>query len=452
MSESAKTGLDLFPFAVHKWDLGISDDNADCLMTVVPGHKASPQPKLEDVKKGIRRLGFSLNQLINDGQILQYIKEGCGGDKPHTFCLTNDADGEFHIEINSLATEAQLELKKGAGKGSKLDLQKVWAKILSLNIRNFEEERIKKAILNFNASNETETSILLAKGEIPERGRDRELIFDIETLSGDEMDVILKRMTHLKKVPESFQEFPLEMIEKMALVKKGSQIFHLGKNHEGKKGMDIFGNSIPGIDGNDPIVRYYENIIIQEGKALSAIDGILDFSNKDSVYSIRVRKHKDAQVFATVSENYLKASISVIPPEGSGSLPTKETLENALEDKGVVKGISDGSLNSILEMTNREELVNDVTVAQSYIPFKDSKALKLFLDIDPDKNTTIPIEEGDVIAEVFSSSAVDSVGLNVLGDRIFEEEDEMDHDSHMKEEERGKRFIPCGGRKRSLYD
>ena len=428
--------LDLFPFAVHMWDVRISDDKADCLLTIDPGHKVSPQPKLNEIKSKIQTLGFSLDHLIHDSQIIRYIKEGCSGNSPRTFCLTNDEDGEFNIEINSLATEAYLELRKGTGKGSKLDLKKIWSKILSLNIKKFEEERVKNAILSFNSSNEIKTSILLAKGEIPERGNDRELIIDTEYLPEDEKNAILDRMTHMKKVPESFQDYPLDKIEKMALVKKGTQIFHLGKINEGKKGIDVFGNSIPGIEGNDPVIRHFENIIIQEGKALAGIDGILDYSSKDSVYSIRIRKHKDAQVLVTVSENFMKASISVIPPEGSGGLPSKETLIRTLEEKGVVKGISDETLNSILEITEREELVTDVTVAQSLIPYKGSKAIKLLMDIDPDKNNTIPVEVGDTIAELFSSVQDDLVGVNILGERIFEEKQELHSDANIKEESR----------------
>ncbi len=426
--------MDLFLFSVHHWDVRVSDDKADCLLSIAPGHKASPLPKLEEIKAEIEKLGFSSDHLLNDVQIQKFIKYACLGEVEKTFCLTNDQDSEFNIEINSLATEAYLELKKGSGNGKKLDLKKIWAKVVSLNIKNFDAEKVKRAILDFNASNEISTSILLGKGEIPERGKDRELIVDTEYLPADEVQSILERMKHLKKKPESFEDFPMEDIEKMALVKKGSQIFHLGAINDGKKGLDVFGNSIPGIDGNDPVVRLYENIIIQEGKALAAIDGILDYSSKKSVYSLRVRKHKDAQILITVAENNMKATMSVIPPEGSGNLPTKESLMDELEDKGVVAGVSDQALNSILEQTGKEELVTEVTVAQSFLPFRESKALKFLLEIDTDKKNSIPVEAGDRIAEIISASQEVTPGLNVLGERILDENQKLEIDANIKEE------------------
>jgi uncharacterized protein (DUF342 family) len=154
----------------------------------------------------------------------------------------------------------------------------------------------------------------------------------------------------------------------MALVKKGSPVFHIAAQKEGKKGKDIYGNTIHGIEGNDPLVRLYENIIIREGKAISSIDGILDYSSRDSVFSLRIRKHADARVLVSISENSMNATLSVMPPEGSGCLPTKETLTRALQEKGVIKGISDEALNSILERTGREELVSDQIAAQGCIP------------------------------------------------------------------------------------
>ena len=434
--------IDLVPFSVHSWSVYVSENKADCFLSIQSGHKAAPVPSVSIIREAIGKLGYPSENLLGDDRISRLVREACQSGGKQEFCLTEDKDGEYEIEVNSLAIEANLHMRKGSGKGKKLDIRKIWAEVAGMKIKDFETERIKKEILDFNSSNRFETSILLARGEAPERGKDRVLNVDTQYIKKDEMQFILERMDHLKKTPNSFQDFPKDSIEQMALVKKGSQIFHLGKKSEGKNGRDIYGKSIPGIAGNDPVVRVYENINIQEGNAIAAIDGILDYSGKHSVYSLRVRKHKDARVLVTVSENKMTASISVLPPEGSGALPTKEILLNTLEEKGVEKGVSQEALNSILEQTGREELVTDVTVAESLIPYHGGKALKFLVDIQIGSESVLVVEEDDRIAEILTPGKDDSAGYNVLGESIFKDNQEISADGGIKEkEEEGKLYL-----------
>ena len=435
--------MDLVPFATHTWSVEISENRADCFLNIIAGHKAAPLPPVLAVKNKVIQLGYPVDNLLVDEKISRLIREGCQSDGAQTFCLTHDRDSESDIEINSLATEANLHLKKGSGRGNKLDLKKIWMKVLALKIKDFESERVKNEILDFNSSKELEISILLARGEDPERGKERDLVVDTEYIDQKHMNFILERMEHLKKKPDSFQEFPMDAIEKMALVKKGAAIFHLGKQSEGKNGRDIFGNTIKGIEGNDPVVRLYENIAIQEGKAISTIDGILDYSSKAGVFSLRIRKHSDARIIVSITENRMSASLSIIPPEGSGCLPTKDSLIQALVEKGVVKGISDDTLNAVLEKTGREELVTDRIVAEGLIPFEESDALKFLVDIKMGSNNSMPVEAGDPIASIISREGENSIGFDVFGEKLFEDSKGLIIDDHIKRDEKegGKKLV-----------
>ena len=436
--------MDLVPFSTHSLSIEVSENRADCFLNIIAGHKAAPLPSVKSVKEKVIQFGYPVENLLSDEKISRIIRQGCQSEGAQSFCLTRDRDGESDIEINSLATEANLHLKKGSGKGKKLDLKKIWLNVLALNIKAFEAERVKKEILNFNSSEKLEISILLGKGEDPERGNDRDLVVDTEYIAQDQMQFILERMEHLKKNPDSFQEFPMDTIEKMALVKKGATIFHLGKQNEGKNGRDIYGNTIKGIEGNDPVVRLYENIVIQEGKAISSIDGILDYSSKNGVYSLRVRKHTDARIIVSVAENNMSASLSVIPPEGSGCLPTKESLIHELEEKGVVKGISDKTLKSILEKTGREELVTDCIVAEASIPYEDQTALKFLVNIKMGSGNPVPVEVGDPIALIIPKEGDSSLGFDIYGEKLIEDdENSLTIDDHINTEENdeGKRLV-----------
>ena len=438
--------LDLVPFAVHDWNVRLSDNRSDCFLDIRAGHKAAPHPSLSSVKEAADKAGCPMDNLLEDEEIVKIIQKGCLSGGAQTACLTRDLDGEFNIEINSLATEARLHLKKGSGKGRALNLQEIWTALKALKIKDFEDERIKREILDFNSSDQLEISILLARGDDPERGGDRELVVDAEYLDEEMKQYILERMEHLKKEPESFGEFPKESIEKMALVKKGSPVFHLAAQKEGKKGKDIYGNTIHGIEGNDPLVRLYENIIVREGKAISSIDGILDYSSRDSVFSLRIRKHADARVLVTISENSMSATLTVMPPEGSGCLPTKETLKRALEEKGVIKGISDEALNSILERTGREELVSDQIAAQGCIPCQGGDALQFLLDIQEGKSHSLTVAEGDVIAKIIPRDEKSPLGYDVRGESFFSDPGmELTIDEHIRAaDEEGEKTLIAG--------
>ena len=432
--------LDLVPFVTHKWSVRLSDNRADCLLDIKAGHKASPLPSLASVKAAVEKTGCPAEALQEDARIISMIRSACQSGGSQTFCLTRDRDGEFDVEINSLATEASLHLKKGSGKGRPLNLKEVWAALMSLGIKNFESERIKQEILNFNSSDKLAMTLLLAKGEDPERGADREMVIDAEYLDDEEVDSILERMDNLRKKPDSFSEYPAESIEKMALVKKGSSVFHLASQKEGKTGKDIYGKTIHGIEGNDPVVRLYENIIIREGKAISQIDGILDYSSRDSVYSLRVRKHADARILVSIAEDSMSAALSVIPPEGSGCLPTRESLMTALEENGVIEGISQETLNSVLERSGKEELVNDEVVARGCVPVEGGDALQFLLEIQREGGKLTIVAEGDRIARLIPrDDNCPEGGFDVRGESFFgESAGELKIDEKIKSSEEEK--------------
>jgi len=424
--------LDLVPFVLHSWAVRLSENKADCYLDITAGHKAAPVPSLEEIRQAVEKLSLSGESLKSDKKILEYIRLGCRSEGAQSFCLTRDLDGNYDIEINSLGTEAFLHLQKGSGNGKKLNLKQAWTRVLALGIKGMETERIKGEILEFNRSGSSEVSILLGKGQDPKRGDDREIALDNEYLSEEELEKIRKRLYRQQKSIPSLKEFPADRIEKMAFVKKGSPIFRLGKQSGGTDGRDIYGNVIKGIEGNDPIVRQYENIIVQEGTAISAIDGILDYSCIDSVYYVRIRKHKDARIMVSVSDNKMRASLSVLPPEGSGRPAVEESLRKALEESGVVKGISGKALEQIAVLSEKGELVNDHVVAEGKVPFQGEQSLKFLVDIEPGKKNSVPVEKNEIIARIVSQSESDGAGFNVLGERLFNDDQQnMERDENI---------------------
>jgi len=443
-----KDWLDLVAFQNHKWNVYLSDNKADCFIDVISGHKAAPPPGLGEIKKAIANLSVPESSLISDQNIIQMVKSGCQSGGAQSFCLTRDRDGSYEIEINSLSTEAYLHLYKGSGHGSDLNLKEAWNAVLALKIDKLEIPRVKKEILDFNSSDSTETSIFLARGEDPRRGDDREIILETEYLPETEVDTIKKRIKDLTLLAPSFKDFPADEIDKMAKVKKGMKLFHLGQHKGGKDGRDIFGNVIKGIEGNDPDLNIYENINMQDGIASSMIDGILDLSVRNGTYSLRVREHEDARIVITLSDNKMTAYASFLSPQGSGLPVSPERIKSVLAEKGVVKGILDDEIRKISLWADEGKIVTDHPVAEGKIPFQGEQTLKFLIDIEPGKKDKVPVNQGDIVAELKKQSEGDAAGYNVLGEQLFSgDEKGLERDSNVLQvEEDGKILLKAGSK------
>ena len=441
-----KNWLDLIPFVNHKWSVSLSDNKADCILTLVSGNKSASPPDIKEIKQAVLKLGISTESMVSDRTIMQFLAVSCRSEGLHTCCLTKDRDGSYDIEINSLSTEAKLHLYKGSGTGRALNLKQAWNRVLDLKIVNLETERIKKEILGFNSSENKEISIFLASGEDPRRADDRELVLDAQYLPDEDVKEIKNRINDLKHLPPSFKDFPIEKVEKMAVVKKGMKLFQLGKQKGGKDGRDIYGNVIKGIEGNDPILNIYENITIQDEIATSKINGILDYACENMVYSLRVREHEDARIVVSLADNSMTAYISFLSPLGSGRSVSPERIKSALEEKGIVRGIQEDEILKICALGDEGKIVTDHPVAEGKIPFQGEQSLKFLVDLEPGTKDTIPVNVGDPVAELQKQGEEDSTGYNVLGEQLFSENEkgiERD-DNVLLEEVEGKTILKAG--------
>jgi len=443
-----KNWLDLITFKNHKWTVRLSENKADCYIDIVAGHQAAPPPMLSDIKRAISELGVSQDSLLDDQDITQLLKSGSRSGGAQSFCLTRDKDGSYEIEINSLSTEAYLHLYKGSGSGNSLDLKQAWNAVLGLKIQNLEVSRVKKEILDFNRSDNKEISIFLARGEDPRRGDDREIVLEAEFLPEEEVRIIKDRIKDLKNLPPSFRDFPSVEIEKMAKVKKGMKLFHLGQQKGGKDGKDIFGNTIKAIEGNDPNLNFYENINMQDGVATSQIDGILDLSTSNSSYSLRVREHEDAKIIISLSDNNMTAYASFLSPQGSGLPISGERIKTALSEKGIIKGILEEEILKISQWSEEGRIVTDHPVAEGKIPFQGEQSLKFLVDIEPGKKDKVPVDQGDLIAELEQQGEDDNKGYNVLGEELYSENDKgLERESNVLQiEEEGKVVLKAGAK------
>ncbi|MBF9015257.1 MULTISPECIES: FapA family protein [unclassified Oceanispirochaeta] len=440
--------LDLIPFQNHSWSLRVSNNKVDCYIDIIAGHKSAPPPDINIVMQAVKKLSFSDESLLDESQIKKLIISGCRSEGAQSFCLTKDRDGSFDLELNSLKTEANLHLYKGSGRGRALNLKQAWARVLDLKIAGFEAERVKKKILDFNSSEDREVTIFLARGEDPRRGDDREIILEAEYLADNDIQLIKERIKERNQKFPSFKDFPPDEIEKMAKVSKGTKLFHIGQQKGGKDGRDIFGKVIKGIEGNDPILNVYENIAIQEGIATSKIDGILDYCCKEMVYSLRVREHQDAKIIVSLSDNHMSATISFLSPQGSGSPVTRERIATALEQNGIVEGILDDEITNICSLGEEGKIVTDHLVAQGQIPFQGEQSLKFLVDLEPGKKNTVPVEEGEIVAELGQKGDSSSTGFNVLGEQLYGEDDKgIEREKNVLQEEiDGQQVLKAGAK------
>ena len=92
-------------------------------------------------------------------------------------------------------------------------------------------------------------------------------------------------------------------------------------------------------------------------------------------------QEKDAQILVRLSKDNMSATVSLEAPFFTKPWPTEKDVRDALAQKGVVFGIDDEAIVSML----RNKVVDDSPVVAKGVPPKDGQNARIELKIDPDK-------------------------------------------------------------------
>ena len=246
-----------------------------------------------------------------------------------------------------------------------------------------------------------------------------------------------------KQLPEKkSNENKVEVKDERELVKKGyakkgDLIATVTPAKLGKEGKNIFGESIPAPEVYQPKLVPGRNVRVEQGnRYIMDVDGIVEVlkDNKD-VYYIRGKLYRHGKYKIVVSDDEMKAFLSVVPPVGGGRELNADEIIEACKQKGITFGLKEDVIRETVRKAQEEvTAINDVLIAEGEEPIDGEDGRVEFkvrlasgnkfkvlengkVDYKEQDLITV-VDEGELIAVVVKPKEGQKDGHTVLGEVI----------------------------------
>ncbi len=364
---------DVVSFRDHAVRVSASADGATCLLSFDPGDPALPLPTADEVIAEAMKIGFAPAALISAGEIASILKEAVTSGTPLSGkSLSPSSDGAAVVTVSPDNLAATLFLRKGRGGGKPLTLAIASDAIRLSKVRRYTIETIRKDLQEFFKGTENElVDYQLAAGQAPERGKDGSVEWLVKFLPVEESDRIrafsATRTAALAEVP-SLTQFPLERVESIGLVTAEMPVLRIVQGQVGASGVDVFGATIPGLKGAAPEVRLFEGLQQRRETVIALEEGILEKGSDGMTILLRVRRHRDADLVVTISDDRMKGFITFTPARGTGASLDVQEVRARIQDAGIIKGVDETKLLKALDLVARGKFFKNCLIAEGKLP------------------------------------------------------------------------------------
>lgn len=314
----------------QKWYFSVSDveSKEDCVF-----------PDYEEIMEQARRNGLSTENLINARQFERYFdKIRYGKTLPLPLEIELDPSFDARLIIESDKTKATLYIRKAKGEPLPIDRKLITAMLNNSGIKDIDFTALGEKINAFTDAPDREIELVIAEGVLPGRGKNRSLVPHITKLPEEEELLIRKKLLRAvetaREQPQMLydKDFPLSEAQSLSTVAKHDLLFEFSKSEVGTSGMDIYGNSIPGLPGNDPFVLDLRNIEQTNDELKAGCNGILLSAESPDGLKLRIIPYKDATVKAVISDDKMEASLILESGRGAGTRLSLSRLKKALNE------------------------------------------------------------------------------------------------------------------------
>jgi uncharacterized protein (DUF342 family) len=421
---AGKLWVELMALAPHQFTVSRSSDGMSILLDYKPGHPDLPPPQAQDILALAVKAGSDPGQLIQPADIdLAVGKAGAEGQSLVAFPLTSSRDAEVRVDLESGGSLANLYLRKGRGNGRPLELSAVTAALKASGLKGLQNEEIKKAVLAFHKDTTADAlNHVLLKGKAPTRGKDRSLGLSLSPLPKESADVLRARMAghpQLDILLEHPEEFPLAAATILAFTTSGQKLGELSAPSRGHPGIDIYGKEIPGLAGNDPVIRCFEGATFATGAVVATRSGLLAAAQIQGVWNFRVLPFLDARIDVKVSRDGMECLLDLQSEEGFGSPLDVETVVKALSARGVSFGIDSRRIaEAVAEArAGRPSTGRPVARGKPAVPAGGLQVEWILPGIEADGKIPkgLSVAKGQELARVRPSGEGGSQGCDVLG-------------------------------------
>ncbi len=368
-----KNWAEVVPFRDHVVSLSSSPDGTTCLLSFTPGDPAAPLPTADDVMAEALKIGVPPASLLAPQEIASIIRGAAEAGSPITGkSLSPSGDGAASVTVSEDRLSATLFLRKGRGGGRPLTLALASDAIRLSKVRRYAIETVRKDLQAFFKGPETElSSYPLAAGQAPGRGKDGGVEWLVKFLPVDEADRIRAYSSAnpaaLAQIA-SLQQFPLERVEAVGQVKAEMPVLRVVQGQAGPAGVDVFGTSIPGLKGATPEVRLFEGVQQRRDTVVALEEGVVEKGSDGMAILLRVRRHRDADLEVTISDDRMKGFLSFTPAQGTGAPIDVQEVRARISEAGITRGIDEPRLLKVLDLVARGKFFKNALIAQGKLP------------------------------------------------------------------------------------
>ncbi len=312
------------------WDIKFNPDRKRWYLEVSRAQDPESYPDYETLAADCAQKGIESTLLVKKDQILKRLEQGPTlGEDSFSFPVTIDPAFDVRIIISPDKTKAELYIRKETGKPHDLDLKLISTVINKSKLQGMDAEAIRKGIFDFKSGDIMETDgFTIATGTPPGRGPDRTLTPGIEWLNDAARNDLCERM-HRARTEERIEKTEC-VLGKAAIVTKGQMVYTLSEQETGESGVDVYGNEIPGLPGNDPFIRLIKNLKLTAEGVQAETDGILFVTQEKSGIAARVIPYRDGSALVRVTEDQMEAWITLSCELGAGKILDTNVVKTAL--------------------------------------------------------------------------------------------------------------------------
>ncbi len=376
------TWADVVAFRDHAVHLTASADGATCLLSLEPGDPQAPHPSAEEIISQSRKLGFSGGRLLSAAEITAIVEKAIAAGTPLVGKpLTPSADAAATVTISQNKLSATLSLRKGRGGGKQLTFALAGDAIRASKVSRYDIEAVRRDIQAFLKAPDGElVDYILAVGQAPEQGRDGSVEWRVKFLPSEEADQIRAFSSSSAGLAEvrSLKQFPLDSVESIGRVTAGSPVLRVLPGAAGAAGVDVFGAAIPGRKGVTTEVRLFEGLERRKDLVVAVEDGILEKGSDGMAILLRVRRHRDAELTVTISDDRMKGYLSFVPARGTGATIDVQEVRARIQAAGIVRGVDEEKLLKALDLVGRGKFFTDVLIAEGKKPPAGEEARVIF--------------------------------------------------------------------------
>jgi len=414
---------DIVPFAPHRWTVELSPDKATCYLDITPGHHDATPPDAAAIRAAAIELPYPDESLVDEEELERLVRGQIEIGTPERLPITLSRDASFDIFVTEDKLHATLNIHKGKGRGKPLSLREVGTAIKKSGLTGLDFKKIQADITEFFEGPEFDlTGYVLAEGEAPTTGQDRQVEFAVRFYPDDQTKTLRERLAEAEEQPDSIELFPAEMVSRTAPVEAEQLICTIDPVVPGEAGRDVYGKEIPGQSGAVPEFRLFENVEQKELVIATTTSGIVDFGQEDGVYSLGVRPFQDAVAEVTIDEDRMAARLTLREGTGSGLRLSRDQLDRTIEAAGVVHGITEEVLAKALIAAKAGTDVESVVFARGTEPVEQSEHQVEFL-VKTETDTPVRIRK-DGSADFRTQNRIVTVSTGQEICRILPAEDE----------------------------